>query len=458
MSSKIRSGWRWAAVLLLVFVLVGGLAGRAQAVVIDQGGVIPAGTTVDDDVVLTAARVSMDGTVNGTLIAAGQNIAINGSVHGDVLAFGQDITISEKAVIDGNLFVGGQLITVSGKIGGSLFGGAASLVLAGPGSLGRNLYYGGYDLQTQANTKIERDLLAGVYQVNLAGQVRSIRVAAAAADISGTISGDATLQVASPDAGNSARYWQYGQFQLPPAAQPGLRIAESAKIGGKLTYTSETNQSGSIQTSPAGGVVYQTPVPNQNARQEAQRRTFVPPFFNASGFWLWGLLRNLVTIIILGALALWLVPAIFERSLGQLRQRALACMGVGLLSLVTALFLIPVTALALILVGLFFAVLTLADLAGFFFGLGFLVFMLAVTVYFILFSWAGKLLISYIIGAWVLSKLAPQATVQRIWALVLGAVIFALLAAIPFVGFLLTFLVDLAGAGALWYAWRLRNA
>jgi hypothetical protein len=38
----------------------------------------------------------------------------------------------------------------------------------------------------------------------------------------------------------------------------------------------------------------------------------------------------------------------------------------------------------------------------------------------------------------------------------LGAVIFALLAAIPVAGFLLTFLVDLAGVGALWYVWRNR--
>jgi hypothetical protein len=152
------------------------------------------------------------------------------------------------------------------------------------------------------------------------------------------------------------------------------------------------------------------------------------------------------------------VPSVFERSLLHLRQRALASLGMGLVSLIVVLFLIPVIAIGLVLLGLFFAVLTLVDLAGFFAGLGFLVFILAVSIYFILFAWAGKLLVSYIIGSWIFSKLAPQATVQRIWVLVLGAVVFALLAAIPFAGFLLTFLVDLAGAGALWYTWRLRNA
>ena len=457
MSSNSRYILRGAALLLFVLVLVMGLAGPAQAVVIDNSGVILAGTTVDDDVVLAATRVSMDGTVNGTLIAAGQNIVINGTIHGDALAFGQEITIGEKAVIDGNLFAGGALVNVRGKISGTIFGGAAALVLDGPGSVGRNLFFGGYDLETKTGAKIGRDLAAAGYQANLAGQSRNVSVAAAAIDISGSITGDATLRVATAQSVvmDPMRFWQFNRLDLPAAARPGLRIAESAKIGGKLTYTSEADQSSTIQAAPVGGTIYQTPVPDETERREAQR---IPPFLSVSGFWLWAMLRNLVTIIILGVLVLWLAPAIFDRALVQLRQRSLAAMGMGLLSLAGVLFMIPVIAIALILLGLFFAVLTLVDLAGIFAGLGFLVFGLAVLVYFILFAWAGKLLVSYLIGSWVVGKLAPQATVQRFWVLVLGALIFALLAAIPVAGFLLTFLVDIAGAGALWYAWRLRKS
>ncbi len=456
MSSNSRYFLRGAAVLVFVLVLMMGLAGPAQAVVIDNSGVIPAGTTVDDDVVLAAARVSMDGTINGTLIAGGQDITINGTIHGDALAFGQDITIGEKAVIDGNLFTGGAQVIVHGKVNGTIFGGAAALVLDGSGSVGRNLFFGGYDLETRNGAKIGRDLLVASYQANLAGQVRNANVAAAAIDISGSITGDATLRVATqqtvrPDFIST---WRFNGLDLPPAAQPGLRIAESAKIGGKLTYTSEADQGNTIQSAPAGGTIYQTPVPNVTERRTVQQTI---PFLTVSGFWLWAMLRNLVTIIILGVLALWLVPAIFDRALVQLRQRPLEAMGMGLLSLIGVLFFIPVIAIALILLGLFFAVLTLVDLAGIFAGLGFLVFGLAVSVYFILFAWAGKLLVSFLIGSWVLGKLAPQSTVQRFWVLVLGALIFALLAVIPVAGFLLTFLVDIAGAGALWYAWRLRK-
>ena len=169
------------------------------------------------------------------------------------------------------------------------------------------------------------------------------------------------------------------------------------------------------------------------------------------------MLRNLATILILGALALWLAPKIYHRALVQLQQRTLASLAVGLLTLVVVLFAIPMVAIGLVLLGLLFGVTTLFDLAGIIFGLGFAVYGLALAVFFTLFLWAGKLLLSLIIGRWVLDRLAPQANVQQFWALALGAVIFALLAAIPIAGFFFTFLVDLAGAGALWYVWQTRR-
>jgi hypothetical protein len=256
---------------------------------------------------------------------------------------------------------------------------------------------------------------------------------------------------------NSYRFWSYSYPNIPPSIQPGLRISEGAKIGGKLTYTSETEQSGSIQAVPGGGVVYQTPVPNEMRTERMNTPQTNFPGSAWSGFWLWAMLRNLATILILGALAMWLAPRIFAKALDQLQQRTLASLAVGLLTLVVVLFAIPMVAIGLVLLGLLFGVTTLFDLSGIIFGLGFGVYGLALTVFFILFLWAGKLLLAMIIGRWVLNRLWPQANVQQFWAFALGAVIFALLAAIPFAGFLFTFLVDLAGAGALWYVWQTRR-
>ncbi len=115
-------------------------------------------------------------------------------------------------------------------------------------------------------------------------------------------------------------------------------------------------------------------------------------------------------------------------------------------------------AIGLVLLGLLFAVTTLVDISGIIFGLGFAIYGLSLTLFFTLFLWAGKLLLALIIGRWVIGRLSPQSNVHQFWTLALGAVIFGLLAAIPFAGFLFTFLVDLAGAGALWYVWQTRKA
>jgi cytoskeletal protein CcmA (bactofilin family) len=458
MSAKSKLFIRWAAVFVLVAVLLGGLAGRAQALEIDHSGNIAAGTTIDDDLVMAANDVVMAGTINGTLIAAGNTVTISGTVKSDVIAAGRYVLIDQNAVVEGNLFVGASTVVVRGKIEGTVFGGAGGFTLGNSASVGRNLFYGGFDLTAQAGSILGRDLYAATYQTTLDGQVRNANIAAAAIVINGTISGNAVLRVADTSTTsdiNSYRFWSYSWPDLPAPIQPGLRISEGAKIVGKLTYTSETNQGSSIQAVPGGGIVYQTPVPNTT---RTERINIPQTYFNWSGFWLWAMLRNLATIIILGALALWLAPRIIQRALVQLQQRTLASLAVGLLSLVVVLFAIPMVAIGLVLLGLLFGVTTLFDLAGIIFGLGFATYGLALALFFTLFLWAGKVLLSLVIGRWVINRLTPQVTVQPFWALVLGAVIFALLAAIPFAGFLFTFLVDLAGAGALWYVWQTRRA
>ncbi len=460
MSANTKGFIRWAAVFLLVAVLLTGLVGRVQALEIDRNGKIAAGTTIDDDLVMTANDVVMEGTVNGSLIAAGNTVTINGTVKSDVIAVGRFVVIDQKAVIEGNLFTGASTVAVRGKVVGTVFSGAGAFTLDSSASIGRNLFYGGFDLTARSGSMISRDLYAAAYQTILSAQMRNANLAAAAIEIDGTISGDAVLRVADASAGtdlNSYRFWDNSWPDMPASIQPGLRISEGAKIGGKLTYTSQTDQGSSIQTVPGGGIVYQTPVPDVSRTERVTTSRTYLPWATGSGFWLWGMLRNLATILILGALALWLVPGICHRALVQLQQRALASLAVGLLTLVVVLFAIPMVAIGLVLLGLLFGVTTLFDLAGIIFGLGFAVYGLALALFFTLFLWAGKLLLSLIIGRWVLDRLAPQANVQQFWALALGAVIFALLAAIPIAGFFFTFLVDLAGAGALWYVWQTRR-
>jgi hypothetical protein len=189
---------RWLIAILLAIVLVAGGVRTAQAVTIENGNNIPAGQTVDDDAVLGGNTVQMDGTVNGTLLAGGNTVTITGAVKGDAILAGRQIIISDKAVIEGNLFVFGSTVTVNGKVNGSIFSGAAGLTLSETSVVGYNLYYGGYNLETKAGSKIGRDLLAASYQAILAGDCRSLSLAAASVELDGNVSGDATIRVSEP--------------------------------------------------------------------------------------------------------------------------------------------------------------------------------------------------------------------------------------------------------------------
>jgi len=451
---------RWIIAVLLAGLLVAGGVRTAQAVTIESGNNIPAGQTVDDDAVIGGNTVQMDGTVNGTLIAGGNTVTVTGTVKGDAILAGRQIIITDQAVIDGNLFVLGSTVTVNGKINGSVFSGAATLTLSEPSVVGYNLYSLGYNLDTKAGSKISRDLLVVNYQSSLAGEMRNLQLAASSVELDGTVNGDATIRVSEPGQVPSqvSRSFPIFWMDVPTARASGLTIASSAHIAGKLTYISPVDQSGTVQTVPGQGIVYQTPQPQDRVQPNNQRNPPANIFVNFTAtFWLWSLLRDLVTMILLGGLAVWLANGIFKRLMNATRAKPVQSAGWGLLGLVLAFFAFPIAAIALVLLALFFGLLTLADVVGMILGLGFGVLGLIFVAFIVLLAWTGKLVVAYIIGKWLLEKLNSQVAGGRFWPLALGAVILALVDAIPFLGWIISFVIALVGLGAIWYAWRLRK-
>lgn len=450
---------RWLIASMLVLLLCFGMVGTVQAVEIDRDGKLAAGEVVDDDLVLTGTVVTVDGTVNGTLVAAGRTITLNGLIKSDAILAGETIIIGEKAVIEGNLFVAGSEVVMRGKLLGSLFGGSATFTLAESSSIGRNLYYGGYQFETKTGTKVGKDINVAGYQHILNGDCRNLSLAGVAVDLNGAVSGNATIYLGEQS--NDYRSFRptVNNWQLPPAMPAGLRIGGSAKVAGKLTYTSSLEQSRNFAVTPAGGTVYNTPVPYEREHDRTQGyywRNVAEPL--GLGFWVWDLLRNLATILILGALVFWLVPGLFQKSLEQVKAHSLGSIGIGFLAVALSFVVVPFAILVVFLVGLLLAVTTLFDLSGMVFTVGFTAVTVACIVFTIVLFWAGKLLVSFIMGQWLISKMVPSAAGSRLWSFVTGAVIFALLAAIPIFGFLFSFVAALAGLGVMWYVWRNRKA
>jgi hypothetical protein len=453
MKNRSFSLWmRGGLILSLVLVLVLSTVGSAQAADIKGGGTVAKDETINDDLILGGNTVVMDGTVNGMLIAGGTTVTISGTVNGDAVLTGRTVVISDGAVIDGNLFAAGSDIEIKGKITGSIASGSGTLSLAPSAIVGRNIYYGGYNFDTQNGSTVGKDLFFGGYQAILAGEIgQDVHIAGGAAEINGKIGRNAILDVGSPDRQNYTPMFM-PQQQLPPAIPAGLRISKDAQIGGKLTYTSSVNQNSAVQAVPAGGIAYQTPVPQQTQRPQSQPLSQRIPVLG----WLFSRLRELVSLLILGALALWLLPSLFERTVEMVRTKAAASAGYGFLTVLVGYIGAFIAFIVILVISILLGLVSLGGLGWAFFGVTSSSLGLALTIFTLLVTYGSKLIVAYLAGTWIVKSLFPQATHTRVWGMLVGVLAYVLLRSIPILGVLVAFVVILIGVGAMWLVYRNR--
>jgi hypothetical protein len=355
-------------------------------------------------------------------------------------------------VIDGNLFAAASEIEVRGKITGSIASGSGSLSLAPGASVGRNIYYGGYNFDTQKGSTIGKDLFFGGFQAILGGEVsQDVHLAGGAAEIDGKIGRNAILDISSPNQQNYTPMFM-PQQQLPPAIPTGLRISKDAQIGGKLTYTSSFNQNSAVQVTPAGGIVYQTPVPRQTQKPQNQPLSQRFPLLG----WLFSRLRELVSLLILGALALWLLPSVFERTVEMARTKVAASAGYGALTVLVGYIGAFIAFIVILVISILLGLVSLGGLGWAFFGVTGSGLAMALTIFSLLVTYGSKLIVAYLAGSWVVKSLFPQATHLRVWGMLVGVVAYVLLRSIPIFGLLIAFVVILIGVGAMWLVYRNR--
>jgi hypothetical protein len=250
-----------------------------------------------------------------------------------------------------------------------------------------------------------------------------------------------------------AVFFMTGNVPMPPAIKPGLRVDPKAEIGGKLVYTSNLDMSGQIQAAPAGGVVFQTPVPKE--KEEAQPRGLsrierISPVVS----WIFKTLRNLITLLVLGGLTLWLLPGVLRRLVDQLRTSPAPAAGYGALILVVGYVGAFFAALIILSIGIFLLIVTLGGLGGTVLGIGLSSLAVFLAALGFLVNYGSKLVLAFLAGKWIMQRLAPNASHPHIWALVVGVVVYVLLRAIPFVGWVFGLLATLFGLGAMYLVYR----
>jgi hypothetical protein len=382
---------------LLLLALAFPTSARAQGII--YGDSVPAGATVDYDVVLIGQNVSLDGTVNGNVFILGNQVTINGTVDGSVVLIGQNAVIR-------------------GSVKGAVYASALTLELAPGAELARELYVATVSLVTQPGSGIGRDLFAVSLDAGLGGEIgRAPHTAIGPIQLYNglmTLLGFDELTIKL-----------HIDFAAPPAA-PDENDAE----GGRLP-------------------------PRVHARRSLQQ----PEPFDWNG-WALERAREWVVLSLFGLLAFALArPALV--SFGRpLEARPYRATGIGMLALVIAF---NVFGVALLMAALIFSIglglnylgLWQLSIALWIAAYAALALLLIALWFFIVYG--TKIIVVFVLTEWLMLRAGQFAAWWKLAALLAGLLAFVLLRSTPYVGWAFGVLVTAAGLGSAWLAYRSRG-
>lgn len=424
---------RWLAIFLLLAFLVLGLASPAQAYTPMQGEqvIIEAGEVIEDDLYVTANLFTLKGTVKG-----------------DLIVFATVITIAPTALVEGDLMAAGQGVAVNGRILDDVRIAGATLALGPAAVVGGDILAAGYSLDLQAGSQVLGDVILVGSQVSLSSQAaQDLLVGAAGFRLDGSVMGNAKVGV-----GGAEDIPPFSPFMFMPAVpglpQPvaipgGLSFGPNARIGGNLTYVAPT-QATIPEGVVAGQVTYNAPPPE--VTEEA-----APPPTEAEVFlkWFIGLVRTMVTLLLVGLLIGWLAPGLLRQTAITLNSRLWESLLWGVIGVVGFGFGLFLIGFVMVMVMIILGLLTLGDLVGTTLMLGLWLGFTLVLGYKLLAAYVAKIVVSACLGRWILSKINSPTAEHRIWPALLGVVILVVLWSIPVIGWLVNLAVILFGLGAV---------
>jgi len=424
---------KWVPVMLLSVLLFFGLAPSSHAIEIvdNETVVIEAGEVIEDDLIVFANEFVMDGTIKGDLIVFATIADINGLVEGDLMGAAQEFTIN--GIVEDDVRMGGTVVTL---------GEAAQI--------GDDLMAGAYSLESKVGSLVEGDMLMGVGQSLLAGDIANdLLMSGGGLELLGTVAGDVQAEVGSAtDAPVFSPFTFMPNAPKAPSFAWGLTIDEQAQIGGDLTYTSPVEADIPANV-VAGNVSFEQVIPEATVVAEE----VVTPTQQVMN-WLANVLRQLVTLLIIGVLMVWLAPHWTNKVVTFVQEKPLPSLGWGLLTVAAIFMGVLVILFAMGLIAIALGALTFDGLAstvitsGLFiiFGLGLL---FGFTVAFF-----AKIVVGAAVGRFIFNLFNSKLANNGYWSMALGVLLIVILVAIPYIGPLVNLIVALLGFGAFWQEGR----
>ena len=338
---------------------------------------------------------------------------------GGKLRSGETVTVPASELVEGDLYVVAGTAIVDGSVEGDL------MALGG---------------QVSVNGDVGGDLLVAGGTVNLAGSVEGdIRVAGGQVNVSGAAGEDIVL------AG--------GQATLTSGATVGGDLVVSGgtvSVGGTVTGAIEASAGTYSRTGPEpGGGEHVSQAPSDGPPQPT------------AGNQVLGALRHFIVLLILGGLALWLIPRALRASDQTLRSEPLLSVGSGLATIVGYAVFVIAALLLMVLLAIAFGLLQIAALVA----IELVTSLLAIgIVSFVLFL--GAAFLADLVVGMALGRLVASGPLANRWqelaVLAAGAAVVVAITSLPAIGVLAKLLVICFGLGAIslaaWRRWRGRPA
>ncbi len=338
----------------------------------------------------TRVIVDRDETIANDYFALGDKVTISGVVSGDAYVAAKDVVVD--GMVRGDLLVAAASVTVTGEVGQNIriIAGSAEI----NGKVGKNISVAAGTVVIGKEAVVNGNVVGVFAQLTYKGQAMgNLNLTGGNIEIDGRNDGDVYLRA------------------------DNILIDENAQIFGNLTYESR-NQAVVTQGAHIYGMTFYNPINNYVfsnwSNIDKTGTTMVKKGFSLVGF---------LVAFLIGFVCLRIFPRRMLHMNVILAESPFKTLLVGLLLfMITPLLVIL---LSITIIGMPVAIVW--------------IFYLAIMVYF------AKIFVGFFLGEAILRKFKQGN--RRGWALLTGLVIYAILRELPFVGWIFSLLVILAGVG-----------
>jgi cytoskeletal protein CcmA (bactofilin family) len=380
--------------------------------------------------------VKKEETVADDLYCFGRLITIDGTVEGDVVAFGEQITIN--GVVQGDVMAAGQTVVIMGQAEGARVAGQV-LKLGEKAKLEGDVLAAGLSLECAKDSEVDGDALFAGYQALFAGHVASdVRGGMAKCRIAGTVDGDVLLEVGSDkDAPPASTFGP-----APPVAMPnvpgGLTLAGGAVVEGDLSYSAPQEAKVDPAATVQGEIKYQRPQPKPAGKQAPARNAMLVKAVER--------LRHVLSVLLVGIVAILVLPRATETWAQTILQRPGMTLVSGILGLLAFIALLVVAAIVIVATAILLGVATLGELVPMVVVGGIVSYAALIVGFWIVAAFLAEALTGLALG-----RLAIRGSGigTGIVAMAMGVVVLAALLSIPYVAGIVGFLVVILALGSI---------